>query len=230
MGMEIERVVASRHITADSLDPVRYIDSIMGRQHIALFYEDPEYARILEFRFIKNGLELGEHGVYATDEDSGSIVLRMLSYGIPIRYFQTGMLKVYQIHHTTGGRENIRDNCRRDIGNILAGLDSPFRMVSRIMHGISTKDALSAELDLEHALHRDFEGFGGSLLCPHDLSQAGREGQSCWQNEIIESHHAIILAPRFGEGSILLPKSAGRTIHEHTARSSNQSQTARRMI
>jgi hypothetical protein len=84
---------------------LRYIDSIKERQHVALFYEEPEYARMIEFRFLRDGLNLGENCIYATDEDSGSIVLGMLNFGIPMKYLQTGKMKVYQIKPVSGEKK-----------------------------------------------------------------------------------------------------------------------------
>ncbi len=82
--------------------PIKFVDSLDSKKHIALFYEEPEYARMIEFRFIKNGLENGEQCVYATEEDSGSIVLEMLSYGIPLECFQNKKLRIYQIQNSFG--------------------------------------------------------------------------------------------------------------------------------
>ena len=188
----------------DGLDPIpiKYIDTLEQRQHIVLFYEDSEYARMIEFRFIRNGLALGEQCVYATDGDSGAIVLKMLTYGIPIKYFQTGKLKVYQIHSVHGGPREIMENCRKDIAMIMSSLSSPFRIVSRIVPDVSTRAGMSVELELEHSVHRSFEEFGGSLICPYDVSkmEAGRKRQ--WMDDLRATHHSIIYAPRFGEGGV----------------------------
>ena len=182
--------------------PFKYVDSLQPRQHIALFYEESEYARLIEFRFIKLGLEIGEHCVYATEEDSGSIVLKMLNYGIPLRYFQNRRLRVYQIHHTCGGRDEIMKRCKMDLDMILSGLISPFRIVSRIVQDVSTTDGMSVELELECITHDKFEDFGGSLICPYDLSGIEPNKRKQWMEELRASHHAVIYAPRFGEGGV----------------------------
>ena len=182
--------------------PFKYVDSLQPRQHIALIYEESEYARLIEFRFIKHGLENGEHCVYATEEDSGSIVLKMLNYGIPLRYFQSKMLKVYQIHHTCGGRDEIMKRCKMDLDMILSDLISPFRIVSRIVQDVSTTDGMSVELELECITHDKFEDFGGSLICPYDLSGIEPNKRKQWMEELRASHHAVIYAPRFGEGGV----------------------------
>jgi hypothetical protein len=151
--------------------PFKYVDSLEPKQHIALLYEESEYARMIEFRFIKHGLEIGEQCVYATEEDSGSIILKMLNYGISLKYFQSGILKVYQIHHTCGGRDEIMKRCKKDLDMILSNLLQPFRIVSRIVQDVSTTDGMSVELELECVTHKKFEDFGGSLICPYDISE-----------------------------------------------------------
>lgn len=182
--------------------PFKFVDSLKERQHIALFYEDPEYARLIEFRFLKNGLDLGEQCVYATEQDSGSIVLKMISYGIPLKYFQDGRIKVYQIQRVCGGTKEIMENCKKEIAIILSNLTSPFRIVSRIVHDVSTRNGMAVELELERSTHRSFELFGGSLICPYDISKMESSKKSQWMEELRENHHAVIYAPRFGEGGV----------------------------
>ena len=191
--------------TAD-LDPApfKFIDSIRARQHICLFYDESEYARLIEFRFIRNGLALDEQCVYATDEDSGSVVIRMLTYGIPLKYFQTGMLKVHQIHRVEGDQKEIMDDCKRNIGILLSSLSMPFRIVSRIVPDVSTRRGMSVEMELEELTHSAFGDFGGSLICPYDVSKIEPTRKKEWMDRLRKSHHAVIYAPRFGEGSVYI--------------------------
>ena len=183
--------------------PFKYIDSLEHKHHIALFYEESEYARLIEFRFIKNGLENGDHHcVYATEEDSGSIILKMLNYGIPLEYFQKKKLKVFQIHRTCGSREEIMKRCKIDLDMILSELISPFRIVSRIVSDVSTNEGMSVELELERMIHEKFEDFGGSLICPYNISGLEPSKRKQWMEDLRATHHAVIYAPRFGEGGV----------------------------
>lgn len=182
--------------------PVRYIDSIKNKQHILLFFEDFEDARMLSFRFIKNGLAQGEQCVYATDEDSGSIVIQMLEYGIPLRYLQIGKLRVHQIQCVCSGQQEIMDNCKRDVAMLLSNLRSPFRIVSRIVKNVSTMNGMSVEIELEQLTHSHFEDFGGSLICPYDVSKIEPSRRTEWMEKLRENHHTVIYAPKFGHGSV----------------------------
>lgn len=194
-------------VTYDSMPvPFRYIDSLEEqKQHIALLYEDAEYARLIEFRFIKNGLLRGEQCVYATEEDSGSIVLKFINYGIPLQYFLTRKLRVIQIRETCGNRDQILTKCKKDLEDILYGLVPPFRMVARIVPNVGTLDGISVELELEKLAHFHFEDFGGSLICPYDISKIETTKRRKWLEELRGTHHASIYAPQFGQGGVFCP-------------------------
>jgi hypothetical protein len=185
--------------------PFRYIDTIEKKQHIALLYDDPEYARLIEFRFIKNGLAIGEQCVYATEEDSGSIVLKFLNYGIPLQYFITRKLRVIQIQETCGDRDEILKKSKKDLENILYGLIPPFRIVSRIVPNVGTLDGISVEIELEKSTHSHFDDFCGSLICPYDISKIEPTKRRQWLEELRVSHHVTIYAPKFGEGGVFCP-------------------------
>ncbi len=183
--------------------PIKYVDSLDARKHIALFYDESEYARFIEFRFLKNGLANGEQCVYATEEDSGSIVLKMLRYGIPLEYFERKKLRVYQIHNGCGNHDEIMRSCKKDIGMILSDLQPPFRIVSRIVADVSTITGMSVELELERETHNLFDNLGGSVMCPYDLSKIEASRHNEWLAELRENHHEVIVAPKFGYGRIL---------------------------
>ena len=185
--------------------PFKYIDSLEQKQHIALFYDDPEYARLIEFRFIKNGLLKGEHCVYATEEDSGTIVLKFLNYGIPMHYFQTRKLRVIQMHERCGDRDEVLKKSKKDLETLIADLISPYRVVSRIVPNVSTIDGILVELELEKSAQRHFDDYCGSIMCPYDISKIEETKRKQWLEELRLSHHVCIYAPKFGEGGVFCP-------------------------
>ena len=182
--------------------PIKFVDSIDVKKHIALFYEESEYARLIEFRFLKNGLAKGEQCIYATEEDSGSIVLKMLSYGIPLEYFERKKLRVYQIRQRSGSLDDIRKSCKKDIGIMVSSLQTPFRIVSRIVPDVSTITGMAVELELERETHHCFDDLGGSIMCPYDLSKIESSHRKEWISGLRENHHEVIYAPKFGEGGV----------------------------
>lgn len=182
--------------------PFKYIDSLKTKKHIALFYGDPEYARMIEFRFLKNGLMSGEQCIYATDDDTGEIILKMLRYGIPLEHLQNKKLRVYQIHPRTGSQEDMLSECKKEIETIFSDLQKPFRIVARMIPDVSTLKGMSAEVELETSAHGIFEDLGGYIMCPYELSKMEKSKSSEWMTELMKSHHAVIYAPRFGEGGV----------------------------
>lgn len=185
--------------------PFRYVDSLEQKQHILLLYEDTAYAQMIEFRFIKNGLAIGENCVYVTHEDSGSIVLKFLNYGIPLHCFQTGKLKVIQLHEQCGNEMQISDKCKKDIEMILASLLPPYRIVGRIVPNISTVEGMTVQMNLESKTHSCFEDFRGSIMCTYDISKIEKTKRKAWIKDLHQTHHTVIHATKFGEGGVLCP-------------------------
>ena len=183
--------------------PLEFVDSLdESRKHIALFYDDPEYARFVEFRFLKNGLVKGEHCVYATEEDSGSIVLKMLHYGIPLEYFETKKLLVYQIHSYHDSHEELTNRCKRDAEMMLFALPPPFRIAGRIVPDISTAAGMLLELEFERKTHTCFDDLGGSVMCRYDLSKIEKTRRKEWLAELRENHHDVIYVPLSEKGGV----------------------------
>ncbi|MDE1832745.1 MAG: hypothetical protein KGI02_10335 [Thaumarchaeota archaeon] len=110
---------------------------------------------MIMFRFIKNGLTSGEECRYTTEEDSGSIVIEMLNYGIPLKYFQSKQLRILQISHRSGSRDEILH--RRDWIMIRMNPRTPFRIVSRIVPNVDTMERISAELNIERDVQNQFD-------------------------------------------------------------------------
>ncbi|CUR52106.1 protein of unknown function [Nitrosotalea devaniterrae] len=182
--------------------PIRYVDSLEKKQHILLFYEDQEYARIIEFRFIKNGLDSQENCIYVTDEDSGQVVLKFLSYGIPLHYFQSGKLQVIQIRNMFTDKNEITSRSKKDAEMILGQLIPPFRIVGRIVPNVSTINGMSVELEFERKTHDCFEESRGSIMCTYDLSKIEKTQRKKWMEDLRQNHHATIYATKFGEGGV----------------------------
>lgn len=186
--------------------PFRYVDSLEQKQHILLLYEDPAYARLIEFRFIKNGLADGETCVYVTGEDSGSIILKFLNYGIPLQYFQSGKLRVLQMQETCHTGEAMLEKSKRDVETILENLIPPYRIVGRIVPNISTIDGITVQLEIEKQTHSCFEDFHGSVMCTYDVSQIEKTRRKTWMESLRKTHHTVIHATQFGMGGVLCPR------------------------
>ena len=184
---------------------MKFMNSLEEKKHLMLFYEDPESAKLIEFLFIKQGLDSGESCIYATGEDSGSIVLSLLRYGIPLESFLTKKIQVFHIPSISGTSEEILLHCKKQITKMLADLKKPFRIVSRIVSDVSTEQGIMAELEIEKCVHGCFKEFGGSIMCPYDISLIEKKNRMEWVQSLYSQHHAVIYLPKIGESGVICP-------------------------
>jgi hypothetical protein len=57
--------------------------------HSAIFYEEPEYARMVEYHFIQTGLQKGEYCVYTIHEDDVQFIEnKMADFGIDVEGYK----------------------------------------------------------------------------------------------------------------------------------------------
>ena len=185
--------------------PIKFIDSLEEKQHIMLLYEDPQYARIIEFVFIKRGLERGEECIYATPDDTGSTVLMLQRYGIPLDAFLAKKIRVFQIKPSSGTHDEIVLNCKQEIQRILADVKIPFRSVLRIVTDVSTVNGISVEIEMEKLAQDCFEELGGTIMCPYDISEIEKTKKNAWIKSLYSNHHTIIYLPKYGEGWVFSP-------------------------
>jgi hypothetical protein len=184
--------------------PLKYLDSFEKKQHILLLYEDPDYARLLEFRFIKNGLVSGESCLYVTSEDPVSIVVKFLTYGIPLHYFASGKLRVIQVREVHGGQD-LMQHCKKEVSKILDSLVPPYRIVGRIVADVSTMEGMSVQMEMEKIAHARFDDLRGSIMCIFDVSKIEHSRRKRWLQELRANHHVVIYAPKFGHGGVFCP-------------------------
>ena len=182
--------------------PMSFLDSLDSKKHLLLLYEEPEFARLIEFRFIRNGLKNGENCIYGSAEDSGFIIIKMLSFGIALKYFQNKQLQVLQIDNREGSKEAILKSCKKDIERIMSGLVQPYRIVSRIVPNVDTIEGICAELELERHLQKTFDELGGSVLCPYDISKIEKKHKDEWIRELRKNHHVEIYVSKSGQGRV----------------------------
>lgn len=177
---------------SETSDVVQFIDRLDGKKHIVIIYDDPDFAKLLKFRFIKNGLQNGENCAYVTDEDSGKTVIDMLNYGIPLKFFQTNKIVIYSHHENGKTREEIEKNARKNIEIIKKSLVPPFRIVGRIIPNVMSVEGISVQMDIEKKTHKDYDNFGGIVLCSYDLSKIEKTRRKKWITDLHNSHHHVI--------------------------------------
>lgn len=182
---------------------IEFIRTLEGKKHIMLYYEDDEYAKLVEFLFLKQGLDLGEDCIHATDEDSGSVVLNLLRYGISLEDFLSKKIQVFYIPPVTGTTNEILTHGKIMANRIFSNVKPPVRIVSRIISDISMEQGMLAELEMEKITHNCFEDFGGMLMCPYKISSMEKRKKFEWVKDLYSNHHAVIYIPKLGEGGVI---------------------------
>jgi hypothetical protein len=184
--------------------PLRFIDTIdqgSSNRHIVLLYEDPEYARMIEFQFVKNGLLKEEHCIITTFEDNIQVIKNEIEdSNIDVEVFKKkNLLHIYQIpcpmNHPEGelkGMEDIRNR-------IFTGLKPPYRIVSRAPE-IKTKQQIESDIIIQRTVHFTYGNFPGSVICSYPVDKIEPKMHGKWLVDILQNHHAAIFAPILGEG------------------------------
>src|SRR3989442_13856054 len=109
-------------------NPLKFLDSLDDYKHMVLFYEKPESGRMIQFRFIKNGLLKGQHAIYITHEGTNITLIEneMTKSGIDVDHFKKKkLLYIRQIPDPRNYREGSWIAYDKIIKDILAELKHP---------------------------------------------------------------------------------------------------------
>jgi hypothetical protein len=186
-------------------NPLRFLDTIDEHKHIVLFYENPESGRMIQFRFLKNGLLNGQVGIYSThkETDISLIENEMTTSGLDIDEFKKKKLLYFrQVPDPRNYREGSVIAYDKIVNDILTELKdtSVFHIVLRVMPEVMKEDQIVDELDVERTLHSTFGSFGGSLLCSYSVEEIEPRKRGKWIAELLQNHHAAIFIPKSGDG------------------------------
>lgn len=171
--------------------PTEFVNNEADKKHIALLYDDQENAIDLELRFIRNGLKKNENCIYATEEDAGFIILKMLNRGIPQEYLKK-LLHVYQMPNPFDDPSGPLAGCENNKKMLFTDSKSPFRIVARLVSDVANIDGIKLEMMMEHETHKKFAEFDGTLMCPYDISKIEKSRRKEWLSQIRENHHGVI--------------------------------------
>jgi hypothetical protein len=181
-------------------EPFKYIDSLEGRKHIILVYDDQIEGKLIQFRFLRNGLRDGESCFYLTHQEPEIIQREMSKSGMidTAEWIKKGLLHIYQIPDISQDKEGMLEGCQK-ILKMIQRHKAPYRIVGRIISDVSTEMSMETEYVLEKIFHSRFERIDGSVLCYYDWSQIGGN-RLRWIEKLSRTHHAIIFATKFRSG------------------------------
>lgn len=204
-------------------DPLAIFTENLKSWHIALLYEEPECARLIEFQFIKDGLKKGQSCYYVIHGNREYIENEMADNDIDVKhYLENNFLCIIESSDIPDDPRGVLAANDSLTMKMCANLSVPFRVVG----GMSIADAISmvndseiageatsAQLDLEHNFHSKlFNGVQGYWLCPYSVNdiKAALNGNNYDKNlimlKLLKSHDGAVFATKSGKGlSVFMP-------------------------
>jgi len=180
--------------------PIEFLDVMKGDKHIILFDENHEYSKKIQFHFLNNGLEKGEHGIYAMPENEKIIEREMIDHGIDVKkYKKENLLDVYQ---TTKTNQYLKGD---PFDNLLRRIMSSdpakiCRIVGMLDFDMNTQEGMESFLKSEKKSHSLFESFSGSWMCPYPSANIESENRLNWIKYLTKNHDSVIFTPSDNEG------------------------------
>ena len=178
-----------------------FVNAIDIGKHVVCFYENLEYALMLQFQFMKNGLLRGQHCVYAMHGDTKIVENQMAYSGIHVEEFKRNdLLHFYEIPNVMEDSEGALKGAEKIMNKIFANSKPPFRIVSLFVPEINSDAQMSAALDIEHNFHSSFSNLQCSWLCPYDLRNIEDSRKEVFMDKVMQNHHAVINVGKYGLG------------------------------
>ncbi len=183
-----------------------FLHSIDSKKHILLAYNEPSFAKKIEFLFINEGLRREENCIVLTHDKTKFAKEEMREYGIDVdKHEKNGILHVYQIPDPTEHRQSIQEGFMEITKTILADLKPPYRVVGRITSDVKTEGGISIACYFENLFHKSmFENFDGSVLCVYDINDIqANDSWHQWMTQLKNSHDASIIQTRDGKATVI---------------------------
>jgi hypothetical protein len=197
--------------------------------HLLMFYEEPEYARLVQFRFLKDGLTKGEGAMYiAMDEQDLLFTNNALTeYGIDVNnYAEKGLLQLYvnkgvsdlkefkQMTATFFHDMKIKfinyDNKKK---TTLRPPEFPkIRALAQSITGAFVENTgrknesgrETIQLQIERYFHYEScPSFNGSWMCFYQLDDINSHMNKQWMADLLEIHDAVLYLPKLSNGFVL---------------------------
>jgi hypothetical protein len=151
------------------------------KHHILLLHEEPEYGRMIEYYFLKSGLEKGERSVYVILEKESveSIENQMEDFGINVAKFRKeNLLHISQVpdplEHPNGVVAGIQAAFQKSLANIRP----PYRVTDRLFPTPINKlepNIARNILDAERSFHQSLQelDMAAMYLCSYSVDDIG---------------------------------------------------------
>jgi len=182
-------------------DPKDFVRRLGLGKHAALFYEDSDSARELEFGFLQEGLARGESAIYASTKDHPAKVSRaMHDYGIDVeKRYSTDSLRIYQVPDPAKDPQGPSHGLEEFLKVARAGTKGPYRQVIRLFDLASVQE-VENNIAIEKMVQESVRAGGCNILCSFDVGTKGLPDFVLWFSEMLRQHQTAIFVPARGEG------------------------------
>jgi hypothetical protein len=194
-------------------------------KHIVLFYEEPEYARLIQIRFLNNGLGRGEMCVYSAsdDEDLRLTHIAMQEQGIDVaKYSERGILQFHirspkiidpesykaarlefqQLIENTFMAAPNHDNSMPDRLRGVGSIDA-FAFVNKITV-FSHQSAASRQLMVEHYFQSESgKSYPGMWMCKYQMDDIIESMSEDFMKQLLDTHDAVLYLRQFQNGTAM---------------------------
>jgi hypothetical protein len=195
--------------------PLNFVKKVRSGKHIVLFYEETEYARIILFEFLKNGLLNKERCVYISEENVEAVRREMSDAGINTEEFmQNELLYLHQVPNLAG-YSNITQTALENLAQVALHPwtkdGRPDRLVLRCIFTINTQEQIRSNLEWERQFRaKDLKHLRGTMICTYPVSNiiptiSDSEGDyGKWMSDLLELYDGVIFARKFWTGVAFL--------------------------
>ena len=196
-------------------------------KHIVMFYEEPEYAKQVQIRFINDGLKKGECSVYAARDDDDLLLTKrdMKDYGVDVEKFSASghlqffLSKPYIVDSESyrKGKAAFREATQKQFSNAqnnssltllrIRGVGSIYRDLF-FDNEIERNYAMaSSQLLVEKLFQLDnTSSFEGLWMCAYHIKDIAAEMEKEWMIELLRNHDVALFLREFSNGLALYLK------------------------
>jgi MEDS: MEthanogen/methylotroph, DcmR Sensory domain len=190
--------------------PINFVRNIKEGRHIVLFYEEPEYAELISFQFIKSGLEYEKVCCYITENDLEIVKKEMTDIGIDVnKFIMNGLLQVHQVLSLNDYNPKNPPANKNGLENTLSStrLAQTERLVFRYTYDTNTEDQIKSILKWEREYRlKHLKNGTTAFLCTYPVDNiipvlfdsAGALAK--WMNDLLTMYDGVIFARRLWKG------------------------------
>lgn len=187
------------------------VDGIPRMQHSVLLYEDRAQADVVAAEYLSRGLAEHESCIYLTRENPKIVEQRLSSIvGNIGEGIRENRLRIYPGYQRSREKVESLNVAKKLVQNSTVGMKPPYRIFGNFAQLVAQPSGPQSVLSVEELFHHDFESFGITLLCWHDLSRMPRPMLRRFVESLVRQHHYVVYVSEpskaFGFDSLLLRK------------------------